>query len=69
MAYRSELAMNAVSTSTRFIAEIELSVLRESLRYFICGVGNHTQKAYRAAPAVFRNVDGYGLLVDVQANE
>jgi len=64
--------MNAVSAATRFIAEIELSVLRESLRQlrnFVCRVGNYTQEAYRAAPAVFRNADGYGRLVNVHADE
>ncbi len=50
---RSELAMDAVPATARFVAEVELPVLRESLRHLgdiVCRVRNHSQEPYRAVP-------------------
>ncbi|XWK71500.1 hypothetical protein RBB82_12995 [Tunturiibacter lichenicola] len=69
---RSELAMDAVTTTTRFIAEVELPMLRASLGhngYIVCRVRNHSQEPHRAVPPVFRNADLDDLLVDIHPNK
>src|SRR5277367_1628737 len=69
---RSELAMDAVPTTTRFVAEVELPVLRESLRhlgYIVCRVRNNSQEPHGAVPPVFCNADRYGRLVHVHPNK
>jgi hypothetical protein len=69
---RSELAMNPVPTAARFVAEVELPVLRESLRhlgYIVCRVRNHSQKSHGAVPSIFCNADRDGLLVNIHPNK
>jgi hypothetical protein len=67
-----QLAVNTISTTASFIAEVELTMPRELLRHLVYSfrrVRNHTDEPHRPAPAVFCNADGNGLLVDVHADE
>jgi hypothetical protein len=67
-----ELAMDAISATACFIAEVELTMPGELLRHLAYGfrrVRNHTDEPHRTTPAVFCNADGYGRLVNVHADE
>src|SRR6516164_541203 len=71
MSQDCELPVDAIPAATRLIAEVQLSMAGEPLGHLSDIVGcvwDDSQEADRPVPAVFRNADRYGRLMDVQAD-
>jgi hypothetical protein len=68
----SNLAIDAITTTACFVAEVELAVpgkLLRHLAYSFRSVRDRTDEPHWPTPAVFSNANGDGRLMDVHTDE